>query len=119
MYIDLHIGDLSLGICRPAAFPVRHRLTTVKIRSVVEDFYGMERGDLLTKSRHRCLAHPRQLAMYFARELTNKSLPDIGKWFGGFDHTTVIHAIKAVKARIANDPDYAADVEVLRERLQA
>lgn len=55
--------------------------------------------------------------MFLASELTPKSLPDIGRRFGGRDHTTVIYAIKAVKGRIAADPEIAADVAALREKL--
>jgi chromosomal replication initiator protein len=55
--------------------------------------------------------------MFFARKLTNQSLPDIGKRFGGRDHSTVIHAIKSVEKRLSEDPYLEIEVEVLRERL--
>jgi chromosomal replication initiator protein len=63
-------------------------------------------------------SHPRQIAMFLAHELTDKSISEIGRRFNK-DHTTVIHAIRAVEKRIAADPEVEFDVEVLRERLSA
>lgn len=67
--------------------------------------------------RARNVARPRQVAMYLAKQLTARSLPEIGRKFGGRDHTTVMHAVKKVDELIAEDPSFAQDVEVLRRTL--
>lgn len=74
--------------------------------------------DLMTSAyRWRKAAWPRQVAMYLVRELTDHSLPSIGRHFGNRDHTTVLHACRAVQKRMAFDPLYRADVEALRAAL--
>lgn len=87
------------------------------IQATVAAYYGLPTSSMTSARRGYDVAHPRQIAMFLASELTPKSLPDIGRRFGGRDHTTVIHAIKAVKGRIAADPEIAADVAALREKL--
>ena len=68
--------------------------------------------------RSRSIARPRQVAMYLAKSITTRSLPEIGRKFGGRDHTTVIHAIKTIEEIMANDPGLAEDVELLTRILQ-
>lgn len=87
------------------------------IQAEVASYYGIPLIEMTSARRSFDVAHPRQVAMYLAAELTPKSLPEIGRRFGGRDHTTVIWAIRAVKARIADDPEVEADVEILREML--
>lgn len=87
------------------------------IQATVAAYYRLDPLSMTTARRARDFAHPRQIAMYLSSELTPKSLPEIGRRFGGRDHTTVIHAIKAVKGRIATDPEIAADVALLRAEL--
>jgi hypothetical protein len=96
---------------RPAPRLVAH------IQAAVAAYYQID-VSAMTSSR-RTNAHPRQVAMYLASELTPKSLPDIGRRFGGRDHTTVMHACRAVKSRIAEDPEVALDVAFLKARLAA
>ena len=69
--------------------------------------------------RARAVARPRQVAMYLAKQLTPRSLPEIGRKFGGRDHTTVIHAIKKVEELLAADKAFAEDVEMLRRMLES
>ena len=92
-------------------------LTTVHIRNYVEGFYRLPSGALSTRSRKRKIARSRQVAMYLTRIMTRKSFPDIGERFGGYDHSTVIHAVRNVQRLIETDPDFALDVEVLRQRV--
>lgn len=89
------------------------------IQAVVALHYGIAPTEMRSDRRARSVARPRQVAMFLAKELTAKSLPNIGRYFGNRDHTTVMHAIKQVKKLCANDPIMFADIEVLRERLVA
>jgi hypothetical protein len=92
-------------------------LMIAHIQHTVAAYYGLEPGAMTSAQRGYQIAHPRQIAMYLASTLTPKSLPEIGRRFGGRDHTTVIYAIKAVKSRMESDAEILLDVEVLRERL--
>jgi len=67
------------------------------IQKTVSEYYNIKLSDLLSKRRNRSIARPRQMAMFLAKELTNHSLPEIGDYFGGRDHTTVLHACKKIK----------------------
>ena len=87
------------------------------IQNAVAAYYELPPLHMVSAQRGHMIAHPRQIAMYLASELTTKSLVEIGKRFGGRDHSTVLHAIKQVKKRIANDPSIAADVAALRKAL--
>lgn len=84
------------------------------IQATVAGYYGLHVSTMTSARRGFEIAHPRQLAMFLASELTPKSLPDIGKRFGGRDHTTVIHAIRAVKKRVTVDAEVAEDLRILR-----
>jgi chromosomal replication initiator protein len=76
---------------------VQDKLVTVEnIQKTVAEYYKIRLGDLLSKSRDRPIARPRQMAMALAKELTNHSLPEIGEAFGGRDHTTVLHACRKI-----------------------
>ena len=68
--------------------------------------------------RSRSVARPRQVAMYLAKSITTRSLPEIGRKFGGRDHTTVIHAIKTIEEIMVTDPSLAEDIELLTRILQ-
>ncbi|MDH5259766.1 MAG: chromosomal replication initiator protein DnaA, partial [Gammaproteobacteria bacterium] len=73
------------------------KLVTIEnIQKVVSEYFKLRRNDLLSKTRSRSIARPRQIAMALAKELTSHSLPEIGAEFGGRDHTTVLHACKKV-----------------------
>lgn len=88
-----------------------------RIQAIVAASYEISVKHMRSDCRRRSVAWPRQVAMYLAHNLTDRSLPCIGRLFGGRDHTTVIHAIKAVEERMADDPLYLADVEALKEAL--
>jgi hypothetical protein len=91
-----------------------------KVRSIQGDvakFYAIPVEEMWSNRRFRDVARPRQVAMYFTREITPLSLPCIGRRFGGRDHTTVIHAINKVELLIASDPAFAAEIVALRKIL--
>jgi chromosomal replication initiator protein len=97
--------------------PAHPRLLVAHIQATVAAYYNIPLAEMYSPHRNKEFAHPRQIAMYLSREMTPRSLPEIGRRFGKRDHTTVIHAIRAVKNRIAEDRETELDVEVLRERL--
>ena len=104
--------------CKLCGSPLRPEPRLISnIQAAVAAYYKLDPIVMRSQRRAFNIAHPRQVAMYLASELTPKSLVVIGKQFGGRDHTTVIHAIKAVKARMEADPEVALDVELLRMRL--
>ena len=76
-------------------------------------------SDMHSSRRSRNIARPRQIAMFLSKNLTTRSLPEIGRKFGGRDHTTVIHAIKKVNELVKNDSSLAEDIEILTRSLQS
>jgi chromosomal replication initiator protein len=76
-------------------------------------------SDMISSRRSRVISRPRQLAMFLAKTLTSKSLPEIGRRFGGRDHTTVIHAVKKIEELKHKDFQIAEEVEILRRMLEA
>lgn len=95
------------------------KVTIDEIIRKVADHYNLRMHDMLSAKRTRALARPRQVAMFLAKQLTSKSLPEIGRRFGGRDHTTVIHAVKKIEELRALDSQIAEDVELLRRMLEA
>lgn len=87
------------------------------IQKVVANHYHLTQQDLLSKRRSRVVARPRQVGMWLARQLTKRSLPDIGLRFGGRDHTTVIHAVRRINSLRAEDPRVHEDCERLIDLL--
>lgn len=105
--------------CPHCGAPKRTRgIMVATIQRAVCSYFDLHPSAMTSARRGYEIAHPRQIAMFLASELTNKSLVSIGKMFGGRDHTTVLHALKAVKRRIEDDPETAIDVSVLREALE-
>jgi hypothetical protein len=111
---------LAPALCPTCGSPVAGgRLMITHIQALVAAYYQIPVREMTSSRRNKEVCHPRQVAMYLASELTPKSLPDIGRRFGNRDHTTVIHAIKAVQGRMLVDAEIEADVKALRERLAA
>jgi chromosomal replication initiator protein len=101
-------------------FNVYHRHITIEnIQKQTANYYNIRLSDLLSKKRTRSLARPRQMAMYLAKELTDKSLPEIGEAFGGRDHTTVLYAHKKIKQLFDEIPDFFEDKQKLVNLLTA
>lgn len=92
-------------------------VTIAKIQKTVAQFYEIEIADLISVTRQRSIARPRQIAMYLAKKLTCDSLPSIGKKFGGKNHATVIHSIKQVQSLMESDAKVKEEVKSLEEKL--
>ncbi|MDX2027680.1 MAG: chromosomal replication initiator protein DnaA [Alphaproteobacteria bacterium] len=95
------------------------RITIDEIQKKVAEHYNIRVSDMHSARRARQVARPRQVAMYLAKQLTPRSLPEIGRKFGGRDHTTVIHAVRKIEELSAFDPAFREDVDLLRRLLQA
>jgi len=80
--------------------------------------YNVSRADLLSSRRTANVVRPRQVAMYLAKQLTLRSLPEIGRRFGGRDHTTVLHAVRKIENLVNNDTSLAEEIEILKRQLQ-
>ncbi|MCE2716778.1 MAG: chromosomal replication initiator protein DnaA [Pseudomonadota bacterium] len=94
------------------------RLTVEEIQRKVAEYFNIKMSDMVSNRRMQNIARPRQVAMYIAKQLTSKSLPEIGRKFGGRDHTTILHAVRKVQELCAEDFDFANDVEILKRSLQ-
>lgn len=97
-----------MGLARP--------LRVSDIKATVQEYYGLGPDDLESAKRARGCVWPRQMAMTLAKRHTNSSFPEIGRRFGGRDHTTVLHAVRAVEKRCLDRPEIADDLAAL-ERL--
>jgi chromosomal replication initiator protein len=95
------------------------RVTIDEIQKKVAEHYNIRLSDMSSARRARAVARPRQVAMYLSKQLTQRSLPEIGRKFGGRDHTTVMHAVKKVEELVGEDAGFAEDVELLRRMLEA
>jgi chromosomal replication initiator protein len=93
------------------------RITIDEIQRKVAEHYNIRMTDMHSARRARNVARPRQVAMYLAKQLTARSLPEIGRKFGGRDHTTVMHAVRKIEELIADDAQIAQDVEIVRRAL--
>ncbi|HKM62728.1 MAG TPA: chromosomal replication initiator protein DnaA [Acidisphaera sp.] len=94
------------------------RVTIEEIQRRVAEHYHIRLGDMSSARRARNVARPRQVAMYLAKQLTARSLPEIGRRFGGRDHTTVMHAVSRVSELMIKDSAFAEDVELLTSMLE-
>jgi len=95
------------------------KITIDEIQRKVSDHYRIRLSDLIGPKRLRSFARPRQVAMYLAKTLTNRSLPEIGRRFGGRDHTTIMHGVKRIEELRMVDSQIADDLELLRRMLEA
>jgi chromosomal replication initiator protein len=93
------------------------RIYVAEIQAAVCERFRMPMIEMFSRRRARVVARPRQVAMYLSRELTRLSLPEIGRRFGDKDHTTVLHACRAIPGYAADDPELAEDIAALRDRL--
>ena len=94
------------------------KITVEEIQRRVSEHYNIRLSDMIGPKRQRGYARPRQIAMYLAKQLTTRSLPEIGRRFGGRDHTTVMHGVKRVEKLSAEDVQIAEDIELLRRALE-
>jgi chromosomal replication initiator protein len=95
------------------------RITIEEIQKKVAEHFNIRVADMHSARRARQVARPRQVAMYLAKQLTSRSLPEIGRKFGGRDHTTVMHAVKKIEELRGADNSFAEDIELLRRMLES
>jgi len=113
---------LSVEVCRDALKDLlsvsNGQITVENIQKTVADFYKIKVADMYSKRRPANIALPRQIAMYLAKELTQKSLPEIGEHFGGRDHTTVLHAVRKISDARTRQTDLNHNLHVLEQTLK-
>ena len=95
------------------------KITVEEIQRKVSDHFNIRLSDLIGPKRVRTFARPRQIAMYLSKQLTSRSLPEIGRRFGGRDHTTVMHGVRKIEELMVKDSQIADDLELLRRSLEA
>lgn len=95
------------------------KLTVEEIQRRVCEHYNVRISDMIGPKRHRSIARPRQIAMFLAKGMTSRSLPEIGRRFGNRDHTTVLYAIRKIEEMVQTDSSMADDIELLRRMLEA
>jgi chromosomal replication initiator protein len=94
------------------------RVKIEEIQRLVANHYNVSRADILSSRRTATVVRPRQIAMYLAKSLTLRSLPEIGRRFGGRDHTTVLHAVRKIEGMVEKDRDLAGEIDHLKRMLQ-
>ena len=114
--IDLSLAEQALGA---GSTPQHREITIEDILRAVTARYSVRLADLQSRKRSRSIALPRQICMYLARSLTRHSLGEIGGYFGGRDHTTVLHANKTVESLRAKDPQFQATLDRMAQEIQA
>lgn len=121
-YSRFHGKDITIDVVKDALkdlLSVQNRQISVEnIQKTVADFFGIKVADMYSKKRPANIARPRQIAMYLAKELTQKSLPEIGDLFGGRDHTTVLHAVRKIAADRTKNPECNHELHVLEQTLK-
>ena len=95
------------------------KLSIEDIQRKVAEHYNIKLSDLVGQKRVRTIARPRQVAMYLAKQMTTRSLPEIGRRFGGRDHTTIMHGVRKIEELCGEDHGLAEDVQLLRRALEA
>jgi chromosomal replication initiator protein len=110
--ITMDIAEFAIADLVGAREPRRIRIED--IQKIVARHYNVSKHDLLSARRTRTIVRPRQIAMYLAKVLTPRSLPEIGRRFGGRDHTTVLHAVRKIEGMIEGDKTLAEEIELLK-----
>ena len=121
-YSRFNQKDISIQLARDALrdlLSIQNRQISVEnIQKTVADFYKIKVADMYSKKRPVSIARPRQIAMYLAKELTQKSLPEIGELFGGRDHTTVLHAVRKISGERLQLNELNQQLHVLEQTLK-
>jgi chromosomal replication initiator protein len=122
-YVRFHGKEVNIDVAKEALkdlLSIQNRQISVEnIQKAVADFYSIKVADMYSKKRPANIAKPRQIAMYIAKELTQKSLPEIGELFGGRDHTTVLHAVRRIAESRIHDSQLNHELHVLEQTLKA
>ena len=121
-FVRFHGRDVTIDVARIALkdlLSIQNRQISVEnIQKAVADFYSIKVADMYSKKRPANIARPRQIAMFMAKELTQKSLPEIGELFGGRDHTTVLHAVRKIADERAHDGHLNHEIHVIEQTLK-
>ncbi|MDP4301119.1 chromosomal replication initiator protein DnaA [Leptothrix discophora] len=121
-YAKFSHKDISITLAREALkdlLSIQNRQISVEnIQKTVADFYKIKVADMYSKKRPVSIARPRQIAMYLAKEMTQKSLPEIGELFGGRDHTTVLHAVRKIGGERQKNTELNQQLHVLEQTLK-
>ena len=121
-YSNFQDKDITVGVARDALkdlLSVQNRQISVEnIQKTVAEFFKIKLSDMYSKSRQAKVVRPRHVAMYLAKELTQKSLPEIGAKFDGRDHTTVLHAVRKIAKERQHDPELNHALHVLEQTLK-
>ncbi len=122
VHSEFHGRDITIDMAREALKDMlsvqRAQVSVESIQKTVADFYKIKVADMFSARRPTNIARPRQIAMYFAKELTQKSLPEIGELFGGRDHTTVLHAVRKINELRGKQPELNRELHVLLQTLK-
>jgi chromosomal replication initiator protein len=121
-YSRFNQKEISILLAREALrdlLSIQNRQISVEnIQKIVADYYKIKIADMYSKKRPASIARPRQIAMYLAKELTQKSLPEIGELFGGRDHTTVLHAVRKIGGERQKVTELNQQLHVLEQTLK-
>ncbi len=122
-FVRFHGREVTIEVARTALkdlLSIQNRQISVEnIQKAVADFYSIKVADMYSKKRPANIARPRQIAMFMAKELTQKSLPEIGELFGGRDHTTVLHAVRKIADERAHDSQLNHEIHVIEQTLKS
>jgi chromosomal replication initiator protein len=113
--VTIEMAERSIRDLVRIAEPKRVKIED--IQKIVAQHYNVSRSDILSSRRTATVVRPRQIAMYLAKTMTLRSLPEIGRRFGGRDHTTVLHAVRKIEGLVGQDPALSEEVEALKRRL--
>ncbi|MBH91019.1 MAG: chromosomal replication initiator protein DnaA [Candidatus Marinimicrobia bacterium] len=117
----VHNKDLTINDCKNILkdiFTQIKVITVDKIQNIVSNYFNIQLSEMLSQRRSRPLARPRQIAMYLAKKLTTRSLPEIGRRFANRDHTTVIHAVKTITRLSEQDDEMKKNINQIKSLLQ-
>ena len=122
-FVRFHGREVTIEVAKTALkdlLSIQNRQISVEnIQKAVADFYSIKVADMYSKKRPANIARPRQIAMFMAKELTQKSLPEIGELFGGRDHTTVLHAVRKITEERSHDSQLNHEIHVIEQTLKA
>lgn len=122
-FVRFHNKEVTIDVARIALkdlLSIQNRQISVEnIQKSVADFYSIKVADMYSKKRPANIARPRQIAMFMAKELTQKSLPEIGDLFGGRDHTTVLHAVRKIGEERSHNSQLNHEIHVIEQTLKS
>ena len=116
----MHNKELTINDCKNIlrdAFSQIKVITVDKIQNAVSNYFNIALSEMLSQRRSRPLARPRQIAMYLAKKMTTRSLPEIGRRFANRDHTTVIHAVKTITRLSEQDDEMKKNINQIKSLL--